>query len=214
MIRFFLQTGRHVTRKAAAVLLVQRLVDPLTQEILVTTADDGICSVRSSPKRLKDLVNYFRTPGASLFAITEGNGPLHVSKPLGTKVRNYQAEGKLDWLFYESTDRPEQGYDTEWRGWLLSHPAEFSRSVDVYRDDLGCQIQTAEIHLGFRAGFMPPKVPYGPLHRPFIESIFSRDMELGAVRRKFEMALGKGAIAEARELSKKIGVELASRIAI
>ena len=174
----------------------------------------GICPVRSSPKRLKDLVSYFRTPGASLFEISEGNGPLHVSKYLGRKIRNYQAEGKLDWLFDESTERIKQGYDTEWRGLLLSHPTEFSQSIDAYRQDLGRQIQTAEIHLGLRAGFMPPKVPYGPLHWPFIESIFSRGLELAETRREFELALGKGAIAEARKLSKKIGVELASRIAI
>jgi len=33
----------------------------------------------------------------------------------------------------------------------------------------------------------------------FIESIFGRDLELAAVRRKFEMALGKCAVAEARK---------------
>ena len=60
---------------------------------------------------------------------------------------------------------------------------------------------------------MPPKVPYGPLHRPFIESIFSRDLELTETRKEFELALSKGAIAEARKLSKKVGAELASRIA-
>ncbi len=79
--------------------------------------------------------------------------------------------------------------------------------------DLGCQFQTAAIQL--RAGFMPPKVRYyGPLHRPFTESIFSRGFELAEKRREFEMALGKRAIAEASNLSKKIGVDLASRIAI
>ncbi len=56
---------------------------------------------------------------------------------------------------------------------------------------------------------MPPKIPYAPLHRPFIDLIFSRDMEPGAVHRKCEMALGKD-----RKLSKKIGVKLASRIVI
>ena len=60
---------------------------------------------------------------------------------------------------------------------------------------------------------MPPKIPYQPLHRPFNESIFSRGLELTETRRQFELAPGKGAIAEARKLSKKIGVELASRIA-
>ena len=37
---------------------------------------------------------------------------------------------------------------------------------------------------------------------------------LTETRREFETALGKGAIVEARKLSKKIGMELASRIAI
>jgi len=61
---------------------------------------------------------------------------------------------------------------------------------------------------------MPPKVPYGPIHRPLIESIFSRDSELAETGREFELALGKGAIVEARKLSNKIGMELASRIAM
>ncbi len=68
--------------------------------------------------------------------------------------------------------------------------------------------------MGLRAGYMRPKVCYGPSHRPFIESIFSRDLELAETRKEFEIDLGKGAIAEARKLSKKIGVELASRIVI
>ena len=75
-----------------------------------------------------------------------------------------------------ATEQLEQGYDTVWRGLLLSHLAEFSQSIDAYQQDLGRQIQTAEIHLGLRAGFMPPKVPYRPLHWPFIESIFSRGL--------------------------------------
>ena len=74
--------------------------------------------------------------------------------------------------------------------------------------------KSTEIHAGLRAGFMPPKVPYGPFRRPFIESIFSRDQELVEVRRKFESALRKGAIARARKLNEKVGAELVSRISI
>ena len=59
----------------------------------------------------------------------------------------------------------------------------------------GHLIQPAEIHLGLRAGFMPPKIPYGPLHRLFNEPIISRGLELAETRREFELALGKGAIA-------------------
>ena len=99
-------------------------------------------------------------------------------------------------------------------GGLLSNAAEFSQAVDAYLAELDHQIQTAEIHLGLRFGCIRPKVRYGASHQPLIESILSRDLELAAVRRKFEIALGKGAIAEARKLSKKIALELASRIAI
>ena len=58
----------------------------------------------SSPERLKTMVNYFRTPDASLWAVTEGQGPFHVSKSLGMKVRGHVDEGALDWLMDETTD--------------------------------------------------------------------------------------------------------------
>ena len=107
-----------------------------------------------------------------------------------------------------------QGHDAEWRSWLLSNAAEFSQAVGDYQAELDHQIQTAEIHLGLRFGCMRPKVRCGPSHQLLIESILSLDLELAAVGRKIEIALGRGAIAGARKLSKKIGLELASRIAI
>ena len=61
---------------------------------------------------------------------------------------------------------------------------------------------------------MPPKVPYLSEHRPFVESVFTRNQELAGLRRKFEAALEEGNVAGARELSQRIGSELVDRIAI
>lgn len=169
--------------------------------------------VRSSPKRLKELIDYFRTPPASLWEITEGRGLLHVSKSLGTKIRDYVGDGDLDWL----DETPQQSvvrFNSEWRGWLLSHSADFSEAVSAYRGELDHQIQSSEIHLGLRASCMRQKVAYGPSHQPFIESIFRRDSELVEIRRRFELALTKGDIDKAKELGNQVKVELVRRIAV
>ena len=170
--------------------------------------------VKTPPERLKKMVDYFQTPGASLFAITEGNGPLRVSKELATKIRDCLDEGKLDWVMDETSVQPGQGFDSEWRDWLLSHAAEFSQAVDAYLQELGRQIQSAEIHQGLRATIMSPRAPYGPTDQLFVESIFSRDLELADIRARFNSALKKGKIAEARKLSEKVGEALVGRIAI
>ena len=44
--------------------------------------------VRSPPERLKEMVNYFRKPGASVFAITEGDGP-----PQGEQIAGQEGQG-------------------------------------------------------------------------------------------------------------------------
>ena len=173
--------------------------------------------VRSSPERLKEMVNYFRTPDSSIWAITEGHGPLKVSKSLGRKIRDYVEEGALNWLMDESSGSTNQWFDTDWRGWLLSKPVEFLQAVDAYRQDLGLQIQTAKIHLGLRTTFeprRPPRVRYGPRHHPFVESIFSRDQELTNIRAEFKSAIGQDEISRAKILSGKIVEGLVSRIAI
>ena len=173
-----------------------------------------ISPVRSSPEKIKAMINHFKTPKASIFAITESGEPLKVSKPFARKIRNFVAAGDLDWVMDETPGRPKRGDDSEWRGMLLSHVTEFSLAVDAYKQDLGIRIQTSEIHQGIRSGFMPAKVPYGPSHRPFIESIFSRSADLADLRREFESTLKTDDLAGARELSEKIGSELVDRIAI
>ena len=173
-----------------------------------------ISPIASSPERLKEMIEYFRTPGASLWAVTEGQGPLHVSKSLGTKVRDYVDSGDLDWVMDETSGHPSKRFDTEWRELLRSRPEEFSIAVEVFKDEMGLQIQFTEIHLGLRAGCMAPKVAYGPSQRPYIESIFRRDPDLAEGRRKFDLSLKKGHIAEARTMSALLGEGLDDSIAV
>ena len=173
--------------------------------------------VHSSPERLREMVNYFRMPDASLFKVTEGKGPLKVSKSLGSKVRDYVADGTLDWLMDETLSPTDKRFDPEWRSWLLSNTKEFSQAVDVYLQELSLQIQTAEIRLGIRVSFEPrrrPRVRYGPTHRTFVESIFDRDQELSDRRDDFKAAIGERAIAKAKGLRESIGKGLASRISV
>ena len=44
--------------------------------------------IRNTPDRLRSLVEHFLKPGASVFAVTEGDGPVRVSKTLARKVRD------------------------------------------------------------------------------------------------------------------------------
>jgi len=174
----------------------------------------SISPVRSSPEKIKVMIDHFKTPEASIHAITDGGGPLAVSKPFARKIRKLVADGDLDWVTDEAPGRPKRGDDSEWRGMLLSHVTEFSLAVDAYKQDLGIRIQTSEIHQRLRSGVRPAKVPYGPSHRPFIESIFSRSADLEDLRREFESTLKTADLAGAKELSEKIGSELVDRIAI
>ena len=187
-----------------------------TNEEKLRLKEMHIDPVTSSPESLKKMVTYFRTPGSSLWAVTEGAGPFHVSKSLGRKIRDYQAEGALNWLMDETTGS-NQWFDPAWLAWLRSKPAEFSQAVDAYRQDLGLRIQTAKIHLGLRSTFeprRPPRVRYGPMHHPFVESIFSRDPELTNIRAEFKSAIGQDEISRAKILSGKIVEGLVGRIAI
>ncbi len=97
---------------------------------------------------------------------------------------------------------------------LLSNTGDFSKVVSAYQEELGAQIEATAVQLRLLSGYMRPKVPYGPSHRPFVESVFNRDPELADVRREFESALKAGDLDLARELSEKIGLGLVSRTAV
>lgn len=173
-----------------------------------------ISPVISSRKRIKEMIGYFRTPGASLWAVTEGDGPFHVSKELGRKIRKYVDDDDLDWVMDENPGHRSKEFDSEWREWLLSRPEEFSGAVAVYKDELGLQIQLTEVHFGLRSGCMSPKVAYGPSQFPYIESIFDRDPELAEASKEFAKALDKGEIAKAKVMCEMLGNALINRIAI
>ncbi len=51
--------------------------------------------IRNPPDRLRSLVEHFLKPGASVFAVTEGDGPVRVSKTLARKVRDLTTKGGL-----------------------------------------------------------------------------------------------------------------------
>ena len=44
--------------------------------------------IRNTPDKLRSLVEHFLKPGASVFSVTEGKGPVRVSKTLARKVRD------------------------------------------------------------------------------------------------------------------------------
>ena len=54
--------------------------------------------IRNTPAKLRLLVAHFLKPGASVFAVTEGDGPVRVSKALARKVRDLTLEGALGWV--------------------------------------------------------------------------------------------------------------------
>jgi len=54
--------------------------------------------IRNTPAKLRLLVAHFLKPEASVFAVTEGDGPVRVSKALARKVRDLTMEGALGWV--------------------------------------------------------------------------------------------------------------------
>ena len=90
-----------------------------------------ISSMRSSPEKIKSMINHFKTPEASVRAISGGAGAVEVSRPFARKIRDFVADGDLDWVMDETATRPKRGDDSEWRSILLTHPAEFSLAVEA-----------------------------------------------------------------------------------
>ena len=130
-----------------------------TSEEMQRLKKNRIDPVRSPPERLKSMIEYFRT-GASLWAVTEGKGPFHVSKEFGRKIKDLLAKGDLDWVMDETPRQSAQQFNKEWRGLLLSNTVDFSKAVSAYQEELGAQIKATAVHLRLLSGYMPPKVPY------------------------------------------------------
>ena len=162
--------------------------------------------IRTTPSKLRSLVEHFLKPGASVFAVTEGEGPVRVSKALARKVRDLTLGGALDWVVGDGPRK--EGSDPlaePWTTLLWRYPGAFAAAVAAYQGELEFEVQAREIANGDRATFTRQATRYGPGHRPFVEAIFNRDAGLRDLRRGHRAALGLGDVATARLVGIQIG---------
>jgi hypothetical protein len=148
--------------------------------------------VRNTPAKFRLLVAHFLKPGASVFAVTEGEGPVRVSKTLARKVGDLALNGDLDWVVGDGPRKEKSDPLAEpWRTLLWRYPGEF-------------EVQAKEIASGDRATFTRQATRYGPGHRPFVEAIFNRDAGLRDLRRGHRTAVASGDAATARSIGIQI----------
>ena len=162
--------------------------------------------IRNTPAKLRLLVGHFLKPEASVFAVTESDGPVRVSKALARKVRDLTMEGALDWVVEDGLGKEgDDPLGQPWATLLWRYPAEFAAAVAAYQGELEFEVQSKEIANGNRATFTRQATRYGPGHRPFVEAIFNRDAKLGDLRRGHRAALDSGDAATARSIGIQIG---------
>ena len=162
--------------------------------------------VRNTPAKLRSLVEHFLKPGASVFAVTEGEGPVRVSKALVRKVRDLILGGALDWVVGNRPRKDDDDPSGEpWTTLLWRYPGEFASAVAAYKGELEFEVQAKEIASGDRATFTHQATRYGPGHRPFVEAIFNRDAGLRDQRRNHRTAFDAGDAATAR----LVGIQIA-----
>jgi len=162
--------------------------------------------IRNTPAKLRLLVGHFLKPDASVFAVTEGDGPVRVSKALARKVRDLTLEGALGWVVEDGLRK--EGDDPLGESWptlLWRYPVEFAAAVAAYQGEMEFEVQAKEIASGNRATFTRQATRYGPRHRPFVEAIFNRDAKLRDLRRSHRAALDSGEAATARLIGIQIG---------
>jgi len=161
--------------------------------------------IRNTPAKLRLLVAHFLKPEASVFAVTEGDGPVRVSKALARKVRDLTLEGALGWVVEDRLRKEGEDHLGEpWATLLWRYPAEFA-AVAAYQGELEFEVQAKEIASGNRATFTRQATRYGPGNRPFVEAIFNRDAKLRDLRRGHRAALESGDATTARSIGKQIG---------
>ena len=79
--------------------------------------------IRNTPTKLRPLVAHFLKPGASVFAVTEGEGPVRVSKAKARKVRDLTSGGALDWVVEDGPRKEESDPLAEpWTALLWRYP--------------------------------------------------------------------------------------------
>ena len=161
--------------------------------------------IRNTPDKLRLLVAHFLKPEASMFAVTEGDGPVRVSKALARKVRDLTLEGALGWVVEDGLRKEgDDPLGQPWATLLWRYPAEFAAAVAAYQGELEFEVQAKEIANGNRATFTRQATRYGPGHRPFVEAIFNRDAKLRDLRRGHRAALNSGEAATARSIGIQI----------
>ena len=162
--------------------------------------------IRNTPEKLRPLVEHFLKPGSSVFAVTEGDGPVRVSKALARKVRDLTLQGALGWVVEDRLRKEGDDHlGQPWATLLWRYPAEFAAAVAAYQGELEFEVQAKEIAIGNRATFTRQATRYGPGHRPFVEAIFNRDAGLRDLRRGHRAALDSGEAATARSIGMQIG---------
>ena len=162
--------------------------------------------IRNTPAKLRLLVGHFLKPEASVFAVTEGDGPVRVSKALARKVRDLTLEGALGWVVEDGLRKEgDDPLGQPWATLLWRYPAEFAAAVAAYQGELEFEVQAKEIASGNRATFTRQATRYGPSHSPFVEAIFNRDAKLRDLRRGHRAALDSGDAATARSIGIQIG---------
>ena len=162
--------------------------------------------IRNTPEKLRSLVEHFLKSGASVFAVTEGKGPVRVSKTLARKVRDLTLEGALGWVVEDRLLK--EGDDPSGEPWatlLWRYPKEFAAAVAAYQSELEFEVQAKEIVDGGRVNFTRQATRYGTDHKPFVETIFNRDSGLRDLRRSRRAALDSDDVATARSISIQIG---------
>ena len=162
--------------------------------------------LRNTPDRLRLLVVHFLKPGSSVFAVTEGDGPVRVSKALARKVRDLTLKGALGWVVEDRLRKEgDDPFGQPWATLLWRYPKEFAAAVAAYQGELEFEVQAKEIADGDRATFTRQATRYGPDHKPFVEAIFNRDAKLRDLRRGHRAALESGDAATARSIGIQIG---------
>ena len=165
--------------------------------------------IRNTPAKLRLLVGHFLKPEASVFAVTEGDGPVRVSKTLARKVRDLTLEGALGWVVEDGLRKEgDDPFRQPWATLLWRYPGEFAAAVAAYQGELEFEVQAKEIASGNRATFTRQATRYGPSHRPFVGAIFNRDAKLRDLRRGHRAALDSGDAATARSIGMQIGESL------
>lgn len=77
-----------------------------------TLRDLKLSPYRDSPEKLITLIQHFMNNG-TVYAVTEGDGSINVSKDLARKVRGLTQEGKLEWILHRGEMPSEEQRNTE-----------------------------------------------------------------------------------------------------